>query len=113
MVASRARWPAWRFAPGIDAGGEAPEAAARTGFDWPDAEGPRAKIDEELAEVAAAQTEAERTEEIGDLLFAVVNWARHLGSMRRSRSVPPTASSSGASPPWKKPPALPLPASPG
>lgn len=53
--------------------------AARTGFDWPDAEGPRAKIDEELAEVAAAGTEAERIEEMGDLLFAVVNWARHLG----------------------------------
>ena len=53
--------------------------AARVGFDWPDASGPRAKIDEELAEVDAAATEAERAEEIGDLLFAVVNHARHLG----------------------------------
>jgi nucleoside triphosphate diphosphatase len=53
--------------------------AARTGFDWPDAAGPRAKIDEELAEVEA-ETDAEaRAGEIGDLLFAVVNWARHLG----------------------------------
>jgi len=52
--------------------------AARTGFDWPDASGPRAKIDEELAEVEAAATDAEREEEIGDLLFAVVNWARKL-----------------------------------
>jgi ATP diphosphatase len=52
--------------------------AARTGFDWPDAEGPRAKIDEELAEVAAASAD-ERAGEIGDLLFAVVNYARHLG----------------------------------
>jgi len=52
--------------------------AARTGFDWPDAEGPRAKIDEELAEVENAG-DAERAEEIGDLLFAVVNWARKLG----------------------------------
>ncbi len=53
--------------------------AARTGFDWPDASGPRAKIEEELAEVEAATTEAERVDELGDLLFAVVNYARHLG----------------------------------
>jgi ATP diphosphatase len=52
--------------------------AARTGFDWPDASGPRAKIDEELAEVEAATSDAEREEEVGDLLFAVVNWARKL-----------------------------------
>ncbi|MEO9131743.1 MAG: nucleoside triphosphate pyrophosphohydrolase [Sphingomonas sp.] len=52
--------------------------AARTGFDWPDASGPRAKVDEEIAEIEAASP-AEREEEIGDLLFAVVNWARHLG----------------------------------
>ena len=50
--------------------------AARTGFDWPDAAGARAKIDEELAELAAAQTPAARAEEAGDLLFAVVNWLR-------------------------------------
>lgn len=53
--------------------------AARTGFDWPDPSGARAKIDEELAEVEAAETDAERAEEIGDLLFAVVNWSRKLG----------------------------------
>ncbi|WNO52534.1 nucleoside triphosphate pyrophosphohydrolase [Stakelama saccharophila] len=52
--------------------------AARTGFDWPDPDGARAKIDEEMTEVAEAGPE-ERAEEIGDLLFAVVNWARHLG----------------------------------
>ena len=52
--------------------------AARTGFDWPDVDGPRAKIAEELEEVAQASTDAERCEEIGDLLFAVVNYARHL-----------------------------------
>jgi len=52
--------------------------AARTGFDWPDAAGARAKIDEELAEVEAATDDAERAEEIGDLLFAVVNFARKL-----------------------------------
>ncbi|MDV3456484.1 nucleoside triphosphate pyrophosphohydrolase [Sphingomonas sp. HF-S4] len=53
--------------------------AARTGFDWPDASGARAKIDEELAEVEAAQTPDETEEEIGDLLFAMVNWARKQG----------------------------------
>ncbi|MEP9360518.1 nucleoside triphosphate pyrophosphohydrolase [Sphingomonas sp. KR3-1] len=53
--------------------------AARTGFDWPDPSGARAKIDEELAEIEAAATPAEVEEEIGDLLFAVVNWARKLG----------------------------------
>ena len=53
--------------------------AARTGFDWPDPDGARAKIDEELAEVEAAASPEERQEEIGDLLFAVVNWARKHG----------------------------------
>ena len=53
--------------------------AARVGFDWPDTAGPRSKIDEELAEVDAAATHADRVEEVGDLLFSVVNWARHLG----------------------------------
>ncbi|WP_363182280.1 nucleoside triphosphate pyrophosphohydrolase [Sphingomonas quercus] len=53
--------------------------AARTGFDWPDANGPRAKIAEELAEIEAATDGAARAEEMGDLLFSVVNWARHLG----------------------------------
>ncbi|MBB6122563.1 nucleoside triphosphate pyrophosphohydrolase [Sphingobium subterraneum] len=53
--------------------------AARTGFDWPDSQGVVAKIHEELAEVAGATSATERHEEIGDLLFAVVNLARHSG----------------------------------
>ncbi|HEY8593472.1 MAG TPA: nucleoside triphosphate pyrophosphohydrolase [Sphingomicrobium sp.] len=52
--------------------------AARTGFDWPDPSGPRAKIDEELAELEAESDPARMQEELGDLLFAVVNLARHL-----------------------------------
>ncbi len=52
--------------------------AARVGFDWPNTDGPRAKIAEEIAEVAAAPDDAARHEEVGDLLFAVVNYARHL-----------------------------------
>ncbi len=55
--------------------------AGRVGFDWSDASGVRAKIDEELREldelpVADGQR---RAEELGDLLFATANWARHLG----------------------------------
>lgn len=53
--------------------------AGRVGFDWPDASGARAKIDEEIAEVEAAESDEHRAEEIGDLLFAVVNWARKQG----------------------------------
>ncbi len=52
--------------------------AARVGFDWPDSSGAKAKIAEEMEEVAQAKNADERAEEIGDLLFAVVNYARHL-----------------------------------
>lgn len=52
--------------------------AARTGFDWPDVAGPRAKIDEELAELDAETEAGAREEELGDLLFALVNLARYL-----------------------------------
>jgi ATP diphosphatase len=52
--------------------------AARVGFDWPDADGPRAKIAEEMEEIARAEGDEERAAEIGDLLFSVVNYARHL-----------------------------------
>lgn len=63
------------------------ERAASVGFDWPDAEGPVAKVREELAEVGqelASAGDADRrrealTDEIGDLLFAVVNLARKAG----------------------------------
>ena len=53
--------------------------AARTGFDWPDERGPLDKISEEIIEVKAASSDIEQSDEIGDLLFAVVNLARHLG----------------------------------
>lgn len=58
------------------------EKAARVGFDWPDVEGPRAKIDEELGELDAAAssgTTADVEHELGDVLFSVVNYSRHLG----------------------------------
>jgi nucleoside triphosphate diphosphatase len=54
--------------------------AGRVGFDWPDAGGVRAKIAEELSEVDAALAAGggAAAEELGDLLFAIVNWGRHL-----------------------------------
>jgi len=55
--------------------------AARVGFDWPDAAQVRAKVLEEVHEVDAAVREeahAAVAEELGDLLFALVNWSRHL-----------------------------------
>lgn len=51
--------------------------AARVGFDWPDKAPVKDKLLEELDEVAAATSEAEVHEEIGDLLFSAVNLARH------------------------------------
>ncbi|WP_427966876.1 nucleoside triphosphate pyrophosphohydrolase [Altererythrobacter sp.] len=53
--------------------------AARTGFDWPDHDGPSAKLHEEIEELAAATSESERVEEAGDLLFAAVNLVRAYG----------------------------------
>jgi MazG family protein len=57
--------------------------AAKVGFDWPDRAGVLAKIKEEITELEAEldQTEpsdAHIEEEVGDLLFSVVNLARHL-----------------------------------
>ena len=56
--------------------------ASTVGFDWPDPSGVRDKVDEELAELAAVdggRDPARAREELGDVLFAVVNLARHLG----------------------------------
>ena len=63
--------------PALERAAKLQKRAARTGFDWPDIEGPKAKIREELDEIAAAAPE-ELEEEVGDLLFAVVNFARFL-----------------------------------
>ncbi|WP_226998650.1 nucleoside triphosphate pyrophosphohydrolase [Tardibacter chloracetimidivorans] len=52
--------------------------AARVGFDWPDANGPRDKVLEELQELDEAASHDHRIEEYGDLLFAMVNLGRHL-----------------------------------
>ncbi len=55
------------------------------------------KIAEEAREVAQAQTQAEREEEVGDLLFVVANLARHLKVDPEPRYAPPTTSSPAAS----------------
>lgn len=52
--------------------------AASVGFDWDDVEGAWPKVAEEIDELRAA-TDEEAEGELGDLLFAVVNVARHLG----------------------------------
>jgi tetrapyrrole methylase family protein/MazG family protein/ATP diphosphatase len=68
------------------------EKVARVGFDWPDARGSRAKVGEELGELdqAIASGDKDRVEaELGDVLFALVNLARHVdvdaeGALRRT-----------------------------
>lgn len=51
---------------------------ARVGFDWPDVDGVLAKVGEEIAELQAAEDDRARADELGDVLFAVVNYARWL-----------------------------------
>ncbi len=64
--------------PALERAAKLQRRAARVGFDWPDVSGPRAKIDEELAELDGETEHPQVLEELGDLLFAVVNLARHL-----------------------------------
>jgi ATP diphosphatase len=93
-----------RSLPALSRAAKLGKRAGRVGFDWPDAAGVRDKVVEELAELdevlaqslsnpqpdsgpaAAApngasggDVAARRAEELGDLLFAVANWGRHLG----------------------------------
>jgi len=54
--------------------------AAGVGFDWPGVKETRAKVEEELREAIEAEDDPDAArEEVGDLLFAVVNYARKLG----------------------------------
>lgn len=55
--------------------------AARSGFDWPDVSGVADKVAEEARELARAVQDADKDameDELGDLLFSIVNLARHL-----------------------------------
>jgi tetrapyrrole methylase family protein/MazG family protein/ATP diphosphatase len=68
------------------------EKVSRVGFDWPDARGSREKVGEEVRELDEAIAEGDAAaieEEMGDLLFALVNLSRHLrvdaeGALRRA-----------------------------
>jgi MazG family protein len=71
-----------RSAPALLRATRAGEKAGAVGFDWPDADGPRAKIDEELGELDEARQAGDRAHmqrELGDALFALVNLGRKLG----------------------------------
>jgi MazG family protein len=70
-----------RSAPALLRATRAGEKAGAVGFDFPDAEGPRAKVDEELRELDEARASGDRAameSELGDLLLAVVNLGRKL-----------------------------------
>ena len=68
------------------------EKVKRVGFDWPDARGSRAKVAEELGELDRAVAEGNHgriEEELGDVLFSLVNLARHVevdaeGALRKT-----------------------------
>jgi len=69
-------------APSLSYAAKVQKRAAKLGFDWPDANGALAKIAEETDEVMHASQSGDRRateDELGDLLFSVVNVARHLG----------------------------------
>jgi MazG family protein len=68
--------------PALARGVKLAKRAARLGFDWPNADGVRAKVAEELGELDAARAEGDAAAveaELGDVLFAVAQLARHLG----------------------------------
>ena len=64
--------------PGFDESLRTAEKAAKAGFDWNDAEEVLKKVQEELKEMSEAETQEEKEEELGDVLFALVNFARFL-----------------------------------
>jgi MazG family protein len=70
-----------RELPGLARAERLTEKASRIGFDWPDAAGARAKVNEELAELDEATASGDRArieDELGDVLFAMANLARKL-----------------------------------
>jgi ATP diphosphatase len=98
--------------PALDRAEKLTRRAATAGFDWPSVQETRAKVEEELQEAVNAENDPKAArEEIGDLLFAVVNYARKLGVdpesalratnekfRRRFRSIEDTLRSHGKSP---------------
>jgi tetrapyrrole methylase family protein/MazG family protein len=68
-----------RSMPALAASQEMQERAAALGYDWPSIDGILAKIHEELGELLAAGSSADREEELGDLLMVAVNLGRRQG----------------------------------
>ena len=64
--------------PGLERAIELQQRAARVGFDWPDARSVVGDVEEELDELVEVIDRPEAADELGDLLFAVANLARHL-----------------------------------
>ena len=64
--------------PGLERAIELQRRAARVGFDWPDARSVVGDVEEELEELVEVIDQPEAADELGDLLFAVANLARHL-----------------------------------
>ena len=65
--------------PALAASQEMQERAANLGYDWPSIDGVLDKVAEEADELRLAASDAERSEEFGDLLFVLVNVARRRG----------------------------------
>ena len=68
-----------RSMPALAASQEMQERAANLGYDWPSIDGVLDKVAEEADELRRAATDAERSEEFGDLLFVLVNVGRTPG----------------------------------
>ena len=62
--------------PALSLAQEYQKRAARVGFDWSEVKPVLEKVYEELAELKEADTQAQKEDELGDLLFAVVNLVR-------------------------------------
>src|SRR5690606_16500121 len=54
------------------------EKTKTVGFEWPDIEQVKAKVEEEWTELEQAKTPKHKEEEMGDLLFAIINYARYM-----------------------------------
>ena len=65
--------------PALQAAQEVQGRAARVGFDWKDTKGVLEKVSEEVEELSGADTPAALQSEFGDVLFSLVNAARHMG----------------------------------
>ena len=68
-----------RSLPALAASQEMQERAANLGYDWPSIDGVLDKVHEEVLELAEAEDQAHRAEELGDLLFVLVNVGRKTG----------------------------------